>query len=251
MTLERELEWDVNDVAAAVTRNKVTEAKAQVISGDKAPRINGIIYDVEIENCVPGKSDKKDPRFKYCAGWHDHKGMGLAVICAYDLWTLQPRVFCKGNFGDFQALILERQEIIGFNSLLFDDKVVTAHGIKITSTYDILAEARMAAREPKVWERGVSKGGFSLKQLSEDNKLGLLKGDQGHLAPQLWQAGQIGKVIDYCLNDILLTYRLFKKRHNLYVASYDKTLDLREVSSLAEFDKKRRELIKQAAREDW
>jgi hypothetical protein len=38
----------------------------------------------------------------------------------------------------------------------------------------------------------------------------LAKSGNGALAPILWQRGQVGEVIDYCLNDVHITHELFK-----------------------------------------
>lgn len=182
---------------------------------------SALVYDIEIENCIPDKVKKKDPRFNYCVGWHDHIGMGIACVGVYDLYTSMPRVFTKGNMGDLQKLILDREEIIGLNSLDFDDKVLLAHGINIKTTYDIMVEARSACGVDKFTK------GFSLAKLLSDNNLASKTGS-GELAPVQWQMGQYGAVIDYCLADVMLTYRLLLKRANFHVGTLNRTVKLRE-----------------------
>lgn len=190
--------------------------------------IDAIIYDCEIARCIPPKWDEEpDPELKYCNGWDDFSGMGISVIAAYDYWADRYRVFLPDNLDDFQALVSNRKAIIGFNSISFDDQLCYAHGLQVTTTYDLLAEVRIASGQPPHYVKGQTRGGYSLEQLAQAN-LGYGKSGTGSLAPELWQRGQRGSVIDYCLGDVAITKKLFEMRSRLTDPTTGETLTLRD-----------------------
>lgn len=90
-----------------------------------------LVYDCEIAQCIPDKKINSNPDLKYCQGWKDFKGMGISVICAYASWDDSYHVYLEDNLGEFQKLVNQADEIVGFNSLSFDDPLCTAHGLKI------------------------------------------------------------------------------------------------------------------------
>jgi hypothetical protein len=182
-----------------------------------------IVYDCEIIKCIP---PAVQPDLQYCEGWHDHAGMGISVIGVYDYLTDQYRVFLKDNFADFVKLVRDREHVIGFNSLAFDDRLCAAHGLEVTTTYDLLCEVRVASKQPPRYRPG-TRPGYSLERLALAN-LGTGKSGSGALAPELWQRGQRGAVIDYCLGDVALTKRLFDRRAGLIDPTGRGMLTLRE-----------------------
>jgi hypothetical protein len=170
-----------------------------------------IIYDCEIIRCIP---PAVKPDLEYCRGWSDHANMGISVIAVYDYLSKNYRVFLEDNFGEFADLAGSRDEVIGFNSLAFDDKLCAAHGIEVKTTYDLLCEVRAASGQPREYVYGRTRRGYSLEALARAN-LGTGKSGSGALAPELWQRGQRGAVISYCLGDVALTKRLFDRRAEL------------------------------------
>lgn len=190
--------------------------------------INAILYDCEIARCIPPQwnEGERDPELEYCGGWDDFKGMGISVIAVYDLWQDCYRIFLEDNFNEFQKLVDARHGIIGFNSTSFDDNLCYAHGIKVATTYDLLAEVRIASGQPPHYVKGQTRGGYSLEQLAQAN-LGYGKSGTGSLAPELWQRGQRGAVIDYCLGDVAITKKLFEMRAGLTDPTTGETLILR------------------------
>jgi hypothetical protein len=184
---------------------------------------NAIVYDCEIIRCIPPAAN---PDLEYCAGWHDHAGMGISVIGVYDYLSDQYRVFLEDNFADFVKLAADREHIIGFNSLAFDDKLCAAHELPVTTTYDLLCEVRIASDQPPHYRPG-TRPGYSLERLAQANlKVG--KSGSGAFAPELWQRGQIGRVIDYCLGDVALTKQLFDRRRQLIDPTGRGLMTLRE-----------------------
>ncbi len=185
----------------------------------KIGRFKGVIYDLEIIKCVPGKA-ARDPKLQYCAGWNDYANMGIACICAFDCWEREIRVFTKGNFGDFIKLLTEREEVIGFNSRKFDDNVCKAYNLQVKSTYDIMEEAMIAAKTDKFI-------GMGLGNLCTENGVKFEKAD-GAQAPVNWQMGNYGAVIDYCIKDVMATYKMFLKLYQFRLPGHMNLTALRE-----------------------
>jgi len=169
--------------------------------------MKALVYDLEIINAVPGR-DKPIEGIKYCEGWHDHKGMGISVIGAFDYSTQRYRVFLEDNFTDFILLARNTDLLVTFSGLGFDNKVVEACiGPLTTDTknYDLLLEMMNAADG--------SRKGMSLDATASANLKAGKSGD-GALAPVNWQENRRGSVIDYCLEDVRLTKLLFDRvRH--------------------------------------
>lgn len=168
-----------------------------------------MIYDIEIVKAIPPKHYSELIRgIQYCAGWHDHAGMGISVIGAYDHVEDTYRVFCADNFSAFQDLVDARDTVVGFNSIAFDNEVCRANGLDVPDekSYDLLVEIWRAAGLGPTY-RHPTHAGFGLDAVCEAN-FGLRKSGHGALAPVDWQIGKIGSVIDYCLNDVRLTKRL-------------------------------------------
>lgn len=159
-----------------------------------------VVYDCETKNAIPSRHETPLDGIKYCAGWTDHAGMGVAVICAY-VWGEGYRVFLDDNFDEWRALV-ERDDTVfaGFNNHSFDDKLVGAAlgtHIPAARSYDLLEEVRVA--------RGMARlgvGGVSQHELLRANFLEGKRGS-GAFAPILWQKGKRGQVIDYCLQDVI------------------------------------------------
>ena len=161
-----------------------------------------LVYDIEIVNAIPDRDGIKKEGVEYCEGWGDHAGMGISVIGAYDAFEDRYRVFCEDNGNDFAALCAEREVLVGHNTIGFDNKVLAASGLEIDESkcYDIMRECA----------HGGSWGGLGLDKLTAAN-FGGGKSGSGADAPPAWQAGKIGWVIDYCLDDVRLTWRLVQK----------------------------------------
>jgi hypothetical protein len=168
-----------------------------------------LVYDLEIIKAIPERDGSRLDGYDYCEGWHDHANMGVSVIGAFDYVEQRYRVFCWSNFASFIELCAQRAPLVSFNGLAFDDKVIAANigPMPASPRYDILVEVwRAAGLEPRFG--GKSHAGFGLDAMCEAN-FNIRKSGDGALAPLLWQRGKIGEVIDYCLNDVRLTKRLF------------------------------------------
>ena len=180
--------------------------------------LNALLYDCEVARCIPDPKKPSDPTLEYCAGWSDFEGMGLSVVALFDFYERRHRVFFgDSGFDAFAHLVDEREHIIGFNSISFDDRVCAAAGIRVSTTYDLLCEARVAAGRTPHYVKGETHAGFSLNNLVNLNWPGLAKNGDGARAPELWQRGKTWEVIDYCMCDVWLTQLLFGLRECMVV----------------------------------
>lgn len=178
--------------------------------------VNYTVYDTEIVRCIPPKDGVLVPGLQYCKGWSDFDGMGLAVVgmaivegndVEYRSFIVDPMV---GQVSDLEALDIQfefdMKKVVGFNSIGFDDRLMTANGFNVRSDYDLLLEVRVAAGFTADY-RSVPKGySYNLHSLAKEN--GMAKTGSGELAPVLWQQGQYQEVIDYCLMDVKITHEL-------------------------------------------
>lgn len=195
---------------------------------------NALVYDIEIEKGILGRGEQPHDGIEYCAGWHDHANMGISVIGAYDYKADRYRVFMRDNFPEFIALCGQRAPLVSFNGLSFDDMVIRASGLAMpdkTPRYDLLVEIwKASGLGPKF--QYPSHAGFGLDACCEAN-FGTRKTGNGALAPVLWQRGEIGQVIDYCLNDIKLTKQLFDMVLTEEVVKCPKTGDFLKLAAVA------------------
>lgn len=175
------------------------------------PKIKRLIYDCEIVRPIRCNDD-----------WRNWEYLGLSVFGCHANWLpadQQWQAFTvDDNFAGVQPLIDQAEEVIGFNSLQFDDPLCEAHGIRISTTFDLMREVRRAAFEPLT---GRCTPGYNLRRLAESNlSMHRYQVQQKSVTspgqvPDLWQAGEKQRVINYCLNDVFLTKELFERRCNL------------------------------------
>lgn len=174
--------------------------------------MNILVFDAEIKKAIPNKDGSVIDGIEYCEGWHDHANMGISVMGAYESITGRARVFMDDNKEEFFRAIEKADLVVGFNSKAFDANLVKAawdYEIPEDKHYDILVEVWKAKGLSGTFQYP-SHIGYGLDALCEKN-LGIRKTGHGALAPVDWQQGKIGKVIDYCLNDIQMT-RLIMSR---------------------------------------
>lgn len=168
------------------------------------PRAEALVFDIEIAKAIPDRGRAPDPGVEYCKGWDDHAHMGIAVVGAYDYVEGRFRVFCRDNLAAFAELAARRRLAVGHNILGFDNRVLAAHGLALPAEkcYDTLVE--LAAPS------GGRFSGLGLDALCAAN-FGARKTGSGALAPVWWQRGEVGAVVDYCLEDVRLTKLLFDR----------------------------------------
>ncbi len=164
-----------------------------------------LVGDAEIKKAIPDWDEEAIPGIEYCKGWNDHANMGISVMGAYSTTTGRNHVFMDDNKEAFIEAVESCDLFVGFNSVAFDAKLVeAAWGYKIPAHkhYDIYKQIQKAKGHS-----GRVKG-YGLDPMAQAN-LGIGKTGNGAEAPIDWQQGRLGNVIDYCLNDINITWWLF------------------------------------------
>lgn len=165
-----------------------------------------IVYDSEVVRPVPPRGKPMLQGIEYCKSWTDYLNMGISVVAAYEYALDRYRVFCRDNAQYFIWLVNQADVIIGFNSIKFDNELLAAHGVSIPveKCYDMLVEIWLAAGLGPEYKHGTH-AGFSLDNCVRAN-FGLSKKQGGGaMAPVDWQRGNIGNVIDYCIEDVRMT----------------------------------------------
>ena len=178
--------------------------------------MNALVYDLEIVKGICGRGEQKIEGIEYCHGWNDHANMGVSVIGAYDYVEERYRTFCADNFVEFFELCAQRDTLISFNGVNFDNRVLcyvdgcNHHLNDPVKQYDLLREIWICKGYNPNKFNPHTHGGFGLDPMCRVNGIGCKSGN-GALTPVQWQRGEIGKVIDYCLMDVKLTKDLFDK----------------------------------------
>lgn len=174
--------------------------------------MNYLIYDIEIKKAILGRNEIALDGIEYCAGWHDHENMGISCICAYESWTGRYRVFMDDNKVELVNAVNNADVIVGFNNIAFDNNVIKkcwpfVSDIDLKS-YDLLVEIWKASGLGDKFEYP-SHSGYGLDACCSVN-FGINKTGNGAIAPIDYQKGEFGSLIDYCLNDVMMTKRLME-----------------------------------------
>lgn len=164
---------------------------------------NIVVYDLEIKKTIDQCS----------YGWASHDEMGISVGCAFDYRDMRYRVFMDDNIAQLVARLNEVGTlVVAFNHIDFDNKLLRAtKGIgewlkpdDQLLNYDMLRVSRLSAGA------GLARTpGFRLDDHLSTLGLPMKSGD-GAQAPVWWQEGRLGKLIDYCLNDVTQERALFE-----------------------------------------
>lgn len=167
---------------------------------------NIIIYDTEIKHGVITPNNQPRPGYRYADGWKDFAGMGVSVIGAYDIDAIGYRVFCDDNLHEWRDLAERAKGIVSFNGNRFDGPLLAANGcgFPVEKSIDLAAIIWRAAGIPE----GEHPKGLGLDAICRANGIPGKTGNAAD-APQDWQAGKIGTVIDYCLADVRITKELY------------------------------------------
>ena len=164
---------------------------------------NIVVYDLEIKNNID----------KVKIGWKDFHLMGISVGVCFDYREMRYRVFMDDNINSLVSRLNEDKTLavafnhIGFdNNLLKKDPLITVPLRQDTreNNYDMLVESRMGAGADMFAK------GFTLDNHLE--VMGLpMKSGHGSNAPELYQQGRLGELIDYTITDVDRERRLFER----------------------------------------
>lgn len=192
-------------------------------------RLDALVYDLETARAVRGRNEDMDPAYEYADGWTDFAGMGVACLCAIDLYTGRPHIFLDDNLDDFVALVAQRKHLVGFNSIMFDDKVLAAAGYPVTTTYDLKVEAQGVVAGKRV-------AGRRLSDFARVN-LGIEKPLENHAEiPKMWQREERGAVINECMSDVHLLAELIARLPTLIDPVSSREFQCRPLDDTTQFD---------------
>lgn len=168
-----------------------------------------VIFDTEIKHGIATENNPRHEDYIYANGWDDFSGMGIACVCAYDIKEARPHVFLEDNLHRFAELVEERGTAMGFNSHRFDGPLLAANGIDLS-----VQKVKHLDLAAIIWRAcGIQEGehpkGLGLDALCRANGISE-KSENAASVPQLWQDGHFGRVIDYCIGDVLATLRLYR-----------------------------------------
>lgn len=145
-------------------------------------------------------------------GWDRTSQMSVAVAVAYDLGADRYRVFDHAEGDALRACIAGAGKVVTFNGWLFDLPVIhgidrpewegteAARGLRPRSC-DLLAGMRATL--------GKFCKGLTLGETAQ-RTIGAGKSGDGANAPDLFKAGKVGELVTYCMDDVLLTARLYR-----------------------------------------
>lgn len=167
---------------------------------------NIIIFDTEIKHGIATDYNPPKVGYRYAEGWKDFAGMGVSVIGAFDFTKLHYRVFCEDNFDAWRELTERSSRIVSFNGDNFDNPLLDANGLGFdpAKSLDLAALIWALAGVPA----GEHPKGLGLDALCKANNIEGKSGNSAD-APQHWQDGKVGTVIDYCLGDVRATVDLY------------------------------------------
>lgn len=147
-----------------------------------------LIFDIETQRLVDE-----------VGGWDHIDKLGVSVVCAYDSKTDEFLTYRENELKDLFRLMEDRL-VIGYNIKGFDLPVLGSYGLeyKDLDQFDIMYDLHAITRGPFLKLDAVAQG-----------TLNVGKSADGLLAVQWWKAGEIQKIIDYCLQDVKVTRDIF------------------------------------------
>jgi DEAD/DEAH box helicase domain-containing protein len=161
-------------------------------------KIDHVVVNVEIQRSpddVPGS-------------WSATDKLGVAVAVVYEFLTDRYHVYLENDVDDLRARLLRADRISGFNIWKFDFPVI----------FGLPGRERKTALLPKtndilrrIWQSqdldpesfGGAHKGWSLDAVCKGT-FGTGKSGNGADAPKWYQAGELSRVISYCLDDVRL-----------------------------------------------
>lgn len=168
--------------------------------------MNILWLDCETRRPVVPKSGQVTFGVEYAESWTDYAGMGISVCCVMDSLG-RASVYGQENISELQQTINYADKIVTYNGEAFDFPLLEAHGLIIPRAKSCDLHAKIQAATGK----RVAMGDLAKRNLNAG------KTGKGADAPIWWQESQrendplkIIKIVDYCLADVALTYRLWK-----------------------------------------
>lgn len=161
-------------------------------------RIDHIVVDVEIQKSID----------QVRGGWNATDELGVAVAVVYEHLTDRYQVYMENDIPELRGRIRSADRVSGFNIWKFDFPVI--FGLKghervselLPKTNDILRRIWQSNNlDPETFSAahaGWNLGAVTMGTFNQD------KSGNGADAPKWYQAGQLSRVISYCLDDVRL-----------------------------------------------
>jgi DEAD/DEAH box helicase domain-containing protein len=162
-------------------------------------QIDHIVVDVEIQKNVddlPGR-------------WRDTDKMGVAVAVVYEFATDRYHVYLERDVPALRERLLRAERVSGFNIWKFDFPVIFGlsgqqRKIELAErTNDIFLRVGKALGVDEIRGPFDRLKGWKLDAICKGT-LGQGKSGNGADAPKWYQAGELSRVISYCLDDVRL-----------------------------------------------
>lgn len=155
-----------------------------------------LIFDVETKKLVQD-----------VGGWENIEKLGISVACAYDSQTDEFIAYREEELGKLIEL-MQKRLVIGYNIKGFDIPVLKPYGLdaRTLDVFDIMYDIE-----------AISRTRFIKLETLAQGTLGVGKSADGLMAVEWYKAGQIQKIIDYCMQDVKVTRDLFQygRQHGL------------------------------------
>lgn len=165
--------------------------------------LNIVVYDTEIKNEIDLKT----------ITWKDHDKMGLSVAALHDYRDGDTKIYFEEDATELAERLNQADLIVGFNHVPFDNKLVKAFAPNLKSddalnNWDLLEMSRLAMG----WtQKAKFPSGMNLDEhLKATLGPQFVKTDHGSQAPKMYQAGQLGKLVSYCIGDMRREKMLFE-----------------------------------------
>ncbi len=147
-----------------------------------------IVFDIETSNTFAD------------AGSSDPAALDLSVVCIYDSETDEYRHFLQENLHELWGILERADTLIGFNSEHFDIPLLNKYyqgDLSRLKSVDLLkAVHESLGRRIKL-------------DIIAEATLGEKKSGNGLEAIRWWRDGDRQKVIDYCIQDVKVTKKLY------------------------------------------
>jgi DEAD/DEAH box helicase domain-containing protein len=141
----------------------------------------------------------------------DHKKLGISVVAIYDYADGKGKTFTESEIGQLFPILENASYIIGYNIVGFDIPVLQGYypgDVNIFAKFDLMEDIRT-----KIGRR---LGLNDLAGATLDEK----KTGHGLMAIDYFKEGKWDELKKYCLDDVMVTQRLFEygidKGHVLY-----------------------------------
>ncbi len=157
-----------------------------------------IVLDVEIQKRIEDLPN----------GWDDSDKMGVAVAVIYEFQSDRFRIYGPNDIDALKARLLKADRISGYNIFRFDYNVIWE-----LPRGKVVEELRPKTNDLllRIWrslglsltEFSAMHKGWKLDQVMKAT-FGIGKIGNGADAPKWYQAGEIHRVINYCVDDVAL-----------------------------------------------